>query len=162
MGDDLLALYDAALPDVYGYLVRRCGDATLAEDLTAETFLAAVAAVRTRGATGLTPAWAMTVARNKLVDHWRRTGRERPTSHGVDEPVDPGDWTEALEEGPALAALATLGPHHQAALALRYLDGLAVPEVARHLDRTVHATEALLVRARTAFRRAYEAGGSDA
>jgi RNA polymerase sigma-70 factor (ECF subfamily) len=32
-----------------------------------------------------------------------------------------------------------------------------VPEVARHLDRTVHATEALLVRARAAFRRIYEA-----
>jgi RNA polymerase sigma-70 factor (ECF subfamily) len=160
MGDDLLALYDAALPDVYGYLVRRCGDPALAEDLTAETFLAAVAAVRTRGATGLTPAWAMTVARNKLVDHWRRAGRERPTAD-AGEPVDPDDWVEALEEGPALAALATLGPHHQAALALRYLDGLAVPEVARHLDRTVHATEALLVRARVAFRRAYEAGGTD-
>jgi RNA polymerase sigma-70 factor (ECF subfamily) len=39
---------------------------------------------------------------------------------------------------------------------LRYLDGLPVPEVARHLDRTVHATEALLVRARAAFRRIYE------
>jgi len=32
-----------------------------------------------------------------------------------------------------------------------------VPEVARHLDRTLHATEALLVRARAAFRRLYEA-----
>ena len=48
-----------------------------------------------------------------------------------------------------------LGAHHRAALTLRYLDGLPVPEVARHLDRTVHATEALLVRARAAFRRTY-------
>jgi RNA polymerase sigma-70 factor (ECF subfamily) len=30
-----------------------------------------------------------------------------------------------------------------------------VADVARVLDRTVHATEALLVRARAAFRRAY-------
>ncbi len=48
------------------------------------------------------------------------------------------------------------GPHHQAALTLRYLDGLPVPEVARHLGRSLHATEALLVRARVAFRRVYE------
>ncbi|HXV94684.1 MAG TPA: RNA polymerase subunit sigma-24, partial [Pseudonocardia sp.] len=34
-------------------------------------------------------------------------------------------------------------------------DGLSVPEVAHVLDRTVHATEALLARARGAFRRAY-------
>ena len=58
--------------------------------------------------------------------------------------------------------LATLGAHHRAALTLRYLDGLSVPEVAQHLGRTVHATEALLVRARTAFRRAYEETCDDA
>ena len=49
-----------------------------------------------------------------------------------------------------------LGAHHRAALTLRYLDGLTVPEVARHLDRTLHATEALLVRARATFRRIYQ------
>ena len=38
----LLSLYDAALPQVYGYLLARCGQRALAEDLTAETFLAAV------------------------------------------------------------------------------------------------------------------------
>ena len=55
--------------------------------------------------------------------------------------------------------LGRLGAHHRAALTLRYLDGLPVAEVADHLGRTLHATEALLVRARLAFRRAYE--GSD-
>jgi RNA polymerase sigma-70 factor, ECF subfamily len=52
--------------------------------------------------------------------------------------------------------LMTLGPHHRAALTLRYLDGLSVPDVAEHLGRTAHATEALLVRAKNAFRQAYE------
>ena len=47
------------------------------------------------------------------------------------------------------------------ALTLRYLDGLSVPEVADELDRTVHATEALLVRARAAFRRAYEVDSTE-
>jgi RNA polymerase sigma-70 factor (ECF subfamily) len=37
-----------------------------------------------------------------------------------------------------------------------------VPEVAEELGRTVHATEALLVRARTAFRRAYGEEDDDA
>ena len=45
----LLELYDDALPHVYGYLLARCGDAGLAEDLTAESFLAAVQAVRKPG-----------------------------------------------------------------------------------------------------------------
>ena len=43
---DLLRLYDVALPQVYGYLLRRCGRPELAEELTSETFLAAVEAVR--------------------------------------------------------------------------------------------------------------------
>ncbi|MDQ6911220.1 MAG: RNA polymerase subunit sigma-24, partial [Actinomycetota bacterium] len=45
--------------------------------------------------------------------------------------------------------------HYRAALTLRYLDDLPVPRVAALLDRSVHATEAMLVRARAAFRRAY-------
>ena len=49
------------------------------------------------------------------------------------------------------------GPQ-RAALTLRHLDGLSVPEVARHLDRSVHATETLLVRARAALRRVYQEG----
>jgi RNA polymerase sigma-70 factor (ECF subfamily) len=40
-------------------------------------------------------------------------------------------------------------------LTLRYCDDLPVPDVASLIGRTVHATEALLVRARSAFRRAY-------
>jgi RNA polymerase sigma-70 factor (ECF subfamily) len=38
---------------------------------------------------------------------------------------------------------------------LRYVDDLSVPDVAVVLQRTVHGTEALLVRARAAFRRSY-------
>ena len=71
-------------------------------------------------------------------------------------------WDEHLDASRAHAVLDKLGPHHRAALTLRYLDGLSVPEVADHLGRGVHATEALLVRARIAFRRAYEGAGDDA
>ncbi len=58
--------------------------------------------------------------------------------------------------------LAHLGAHHQTVLTLRYLDGLPVPEVADLMGRSVHATEALLVRATGAFRRAYGERSVDA
>ncbi|HEX6355050.1 sigma-70 family RNA polymerase sigma factor [Actinophytocola sp.] len=158
----LLELYDEALPHVYGYLVARCRDAPLAEDLTAETFLAAVSAVRRPGATAPSVAWLIGVARHKLADHWRRQEREErglrlldgELAAGVEDP-----WDEELDAIRARIALAELGPHHRAALTLRYLDGLPVPEVAGCLGRTVHATEALLVRARAAFRRIYREEG---
>jgi RNA polymerase sigma-70 factor, ECF subfamily len=153
----LLKLYDDALPHVYGYLLARCGDTGLAEDLTAESFLAAVHAVRKPGAPDPSVPWLIGVARHKLADHWRRAEREQRGLRRLDTGPDPGeDPTETLiDRIRARAVLAQLGPHHRAALTLRYLDGLPVPEVARHLDRTVHATEALLVRARAAFRRIY-------
>jgi RNA polymerase sigma-70 factor (ECF subfamily) len=149
----LLELYDEALPQVYGYLLSRCGQRALAEDLTAETFLAAV------GTDGpLTVGWLIGVARHKLADHWRRQAREERGLSLVREEAAADPWDGVLDAVTAREVLARLGPHHRLALTLRYLDGLPVPEVARLLDRSLHATEALLVRARTAFRRAYHEG----
>jgi RNA polymerase sigma-70 factor (ECF subfamily) len=154
----LLELYDDALPHVYGYLLARCGDPSLAEDLTAESFLAAVHAARKPGLAEPSVPWLIGVARHKLADHWRRTEREQRGLRLLGSEPAPVDdpWETAIDRIRARETLGLLGPHHRAALTLRYLDGLPVPEVASHLDRTVHATEALLVRARAAFRRSYE------
>ena len=155
---EVLDLYDRALPQVYGYLVRRCGSDALAEDLTSETFLAAVDACRRDAVPSLTVGWLVGVARHKLVDHWRRQAAEERRLEAVATLHDDSGPTvdvRELDERRALATLAVLGPHHRAALTLRYLDGLSVPRVADELGRTVHATEALLVRARNAFRTAY-------
>jgi RNA polymerase sigma-70 factor, ECF subfamily len=154
----LLQLYEDALPHVYGYLLARCGDVSLAEDLTAESFLAAVHAVRKPGAPDPSIPWLIGVARHKLADHWRQLEREQRGLHllGSSPALATDPWETALDRIWAREVLGRLGPHHRAALTLRYIDGLPVPEVARHLDRTVHATEALLVRARAAFRRIYE------
>jgi RNA polymerase sigma-70 factor (ECF subfamily) len=153
----LLALYDRALPEVYGYLVRRCPSSTIAEDLTSETFMAAVDAARRGAVQQVTVPWLVTIARNRLVDHWRREARRerdlRLVAAGADDVHEEPGFT--FEHEPARRALGALGAHHRLALTLRYLDGLAVHEVAEQLDRTVHATEALLVRARRAFRAEY-------
>ncbi|MQA16220.1 MAG: sigma-70 family RNA polymerase sigma factor [Pseudonocardiaceae bacterium] len=153
----LLEIYDAALPQVYGYLLSRGRDATLAQDLAAETFLAAVSATR-RDPGPVNTGWLIGIARHKLADHWRRVEREQRSLRLVhNEAADVDDpWDAELDVLLAHQVLDELGPHHRAALTLRYLDGLGVNEVARHLDRTVHATEALLVRARGAFRAAYD------
>ncbi|MBO0840298.1 MAG: sigma-70 family RNA polymerase sigma factor [Sciscionella sp.] len=154
----LLALYDSALPQVYGYLLARCGNRAVAEDLTAETFLAAVDSARASGAPKPSVRWLIGVARHKLVDHWRRAQSEaakvetlaaQPIAH--DDP-----WERRLDVLRAREVLAGLAAHHRAVLTLRYLDGLPVSEVAEVLDRSVHAVEALLTRAKAAFRKAYD------
>ena len=154
-----LELYDDALPHVYGYLARRCANAATAEDLTAETFMAAVAALHNNnaGASGnrldLNIAWLIGTARHKLIDHWRRTERRKEElaelwdDMAIDDPAD-----AAIEVASAQAVLAELAPTHRAVLTLRYLDDLPVGDVATTIGRTVHATEALLTRAKSAYR----------
>ena len=161
-GGALLEMYDRAVPQVYGYLCTRTNSPVVAEDLTAETFLAAVQAIQRGSVPDLTIAWLIGVARHKLVDHWRRQAREESGLRLLEEDdVEEDDVDLRFDRAQARAVLATLGPHHRSALTLRYLDELSVPEVAEHLGRTLHATEALLVRARNAFRVAYPEGGTD-
>jgi RNA polymerase sigma-70 factor, ECF subfamily len=153
----LLVLYDGSLPQVYGYLLTRCGRVALAEDLTAEVFLAAVDAVRRENPVTVSVPWLIGVARHKLADHWRRQAREdRHLGSIVTSEADSSDpWDGHINTLRARATLSKLAPQHRGALILRYVDDLPVPEVAGLLDRTVHSTEGLLVRARAAFRRAY-------
>src|SRR5215218_10353657 len=85
--DPVLAIYHVALPQVYGYLLPRCGSTALAEDLTSETFLAAVDASRHGSLTEVSTAWLVGVARHKLVDHWRRREREQRSLAAADASV---------------------------------------------------------------------------
>jgi RNA polymerase sigma-70 factor (ECF subfamily) len=153
----LVAIYDRALPQVYGYLLPRCGSAVVAEDVTAETFMAAVDALEKGAASTPTVAWLIGVARHKLVDHWRRAGRQQRhlavaavASGEVDDP-----WPAVIDCDAVHAALVQLSAPQRTALVLRYLDGLSVAEVAEHVGRSLHATETLLARARSALRAVY-------
>lgn len=145
------------MPEVYGYLASRCGSATVAEDLTSETFLAASDAVKRGTVADLTVAWLIGVARHKLVDHWRRRERDDRLLAAVDAEPDASDdpWDVQLDHLLAHRVLEQLGAHHRSALTLRYLDELPVRQVAECLGRTEGAAEVLLVRARAAFRTIY-------
>jgi len=154
-GEEIVLSVDRAMPEVYGYLLHRCGSVSLAEDLTSEAILAAVDHVRNGANHEITVQYLIGIARHKLVDHWRREEREhrRLTSYvggASDESTD-----EHFEPGRAHVALAALSPVQRAALTLRYLDDLDVPTVALTLGRSLHATETLLVRAKRAFRDHY-------
>ena len=93
---------------MYGYLLPRCGSVADAEDLTAETFMAPVAALKRPDPPSVSVAWLIGIARHKLVDHWRRSERERRglAAVGPNQPVDP--WEEPLDTSAAYSALARL------------------------------------------------------
>ena len=153
--EQLLEVFDRALAEVYGYLLHRCRAKPLAEDLTSETFLGALDSIR-RGYTGeITVAWLIGIARHKLADHWRREEREQRHLAAVAAVRTEPELDVQVEPELGIEVLGLLSPSHRAALTLRHVDGLSVPEVALLVGRSVHATETLLVRARAAFRSRY-------
>lgn len=150
-----LDLYDRAFHDVYSYVASRMTDRGTAEDVTQEVFITGARHVARGGDVDI--AWLKTVARNKIIDHWRARAREdrklalayAAESSPVVDGDEPGDAERVTQ------VLADLNPTYRAALVLRHLDGLSVSDVAEVLERSVEATEQVLSRARAAFRGAY-------
>ncbi len=158
------AQYYETLPHVYGYLLHRVGgDRALAEDLTQETYVAAVRDI-CRGTDGasLSVPWLIGVARHKLVDHFRRLAREeRKLTLVSAEVADSRLQSPDASAADVLDSLAALPPLQRAAVSLRYLDDLPVADVAGLLGRTVHATESLLARGRDGLRRRHPEHADD-
>jgi RNA polymerase sigma-70 factor, ECF subfamily len=162
-GAQLLAIYDDALPRVFGYLRHRCESLVVAQELSSETFLAAVAQIKRGAVAEVTVAWLIGIARHKLIDHWRQSARTGQWLDSAELPdtaeLHDDPWDAVLDQHRVSTVMNQLGAHHRGALTLRYVDGLPVNDVAVVMGRTVHATEALLVRARIAFRTIYERSG---
>jgi RNA polymerase sigma-70 factor (ECF subfamily) len=149
--DEFLGCYDGTVVAVHRYLFRACGgDSSLAEDLAQDVYTAALVRARDGDMTVLVLPWLLAVARNKLVDHFRRVDRERRELALVELEV-PGSMAD--RDGPLIARLVALPPLQRAAVALRYVDDLPVDEVARALGKSRKATESLLSRARETLRR---------
>lgn len=165
--DQFRLFYADALPRVYGYFYHRLGaNQVLAEDLTQETFLAAVKEIQRGAAIAAPLPWILGIARHKLLDHLRRQRRTGWTLLSWESDVDeemlvvPEDDQAARDL--AVAILASVPSPQREALVLRYLDGLSVADVALTLGRSVEAAESLLARGRVTFRRGCREAGHGA
>lgn len=154
---EFVALYDGTVDRVYAYLLRRCSDRTLAEELTADTFVAALASYRADRPPVADVSWLFGIARHKLVDHWRRQEREQRRLRLVAGRLDDDVWDEDLDRSVAESVLAELPAHYRAVITLRYLDDQSIGTMAELLGRSVRSTESLLARARREFRDRYHA-----
>jgi RNA polymerase sigma-70 factor, ECF subfamily len=156
--DVFTAFYKEMLPRVYSYLYHRCAVAAAAEDLTQETFMAAVDEIKKRRVITDRGRWIIGIARHKWLDQVRKGIRDerRLALAWRAEQLDDEDarlaWDGDGSRERALAALRRVPDAQRAALSLRYLDGYSVPEIAALIGRSVHATESLLARGRENFK----------
>lgn len=156
-------LYNAHIETVYGFCRARLPQHD-AEDVTAEVFRAAAERLSADSAARLDASWLITAARNRIIDRWRRETRwqrRRPLIESA-ALVTERDHSERFADAELVtAALDKLSTDHRAVLILRYLDDLAVSEIATLLGRRVPAVESLLTRARRALTAVLEIGDVD-
>jgi len=136
---------------VNGLIYDRCGDASIAEELTAQTFEAAAVRFAQGRGEEVTPAWLAVVARRRLVDYWRRTSARRRTFERIAREPHAGNEESLGDDHLVSAALDSLPQRHRTVLMLRHVDGWSVGEIAAGLGITYLATESLLSRARRSF-----------
>lgn len=153
-------VYRALAPRIYGRLKRLSSDASLAEDLTQETFerMYRSRAECWRG-TDLAP-WAFTIARNLFLDHVRRAEVQRAAVGQRDEgeqvsaPYAPTPEDEVAAWRMALSIEEVLGslPEQQSKAFRLVRGGQSSTDVAARVGRTELAVRLSVHRTRTAIR----------
>lgn len=158
--EDFETLYNEMLPVVYRYATARLGTSA-GEDVTSDVFHAAARAINDGQANSVTPSWIMAVAKNKVIDHWRREERRGKLAHLVDP--HPTDLVELSAEVMAsaqwsdvMSTLELLPSKHRSLLMLRYVDDLSLEDLAEKAGMTEAAAESALARARRAFRNIFQ------
>ncbi len=149
-------LYDRYVDIVYRYIYYRVSNATLAEDLTSETFLRALRRITSYTWQGRDfGAWLVTIARNLIADHYK-SGRYR-MEVATSDLIEAG--ADRTEDGPEnevltsitnealLEAVKRLNPEQQECVSLRFLQGMSVAETAAIMGKNEGAIKALQYRA---------------
>jgi RNA polymerase sigma-70 factor (ECF subfamily) len=135
--DNFEAAYEAHAKSIYRFLFWRTKDVHLSEDLTSSTFEKAwVSRKSFRG--GSTQAWFYRIARNVLIDHWRKT-KDLPVED-IESLQENGDLTasEILDNKMRLfelrKAVDKLPSDMHEVVRLRFIEGLPSKKVAKKLN----------------------------
>lgn len=148
--DAIGRLYDQHQTEIFRYLWARVGERSVAEDLTGEVFMRMLT-----GLPGYRPsaapfrAWLYQIARNLLIDYYRKTSKRKMISLQQVETVGDGapDMVTMLDQRLTMErvhrALTRLDDAQREVVTLRFLGGLSLQEVAQTLGKTENAVKAL-------------------
>jgi len=158
------ALYDEHLNTIYRFVSFKVGDATLAEDLTAEVFSKAWENIDRFEWRDLPfQHWLLRVARNVVVDHWRANRRSPTSLDGLyelanEEPSPDEIVVRDAEVARARGALKRLADDQREVLILRFIEGYSHADTAQVLRKSVVAVRKIQERALRALREVMREG----
>lgn len=138
-------LYARHRGPVYRYLLRQCGNAGVAEELFQDVWMNAIRARASYVPTARFTTWLYTLARHRLIDHWRASGqigfvslddeddesRSRVEAIAGSRVDEPATRAEAGEIGRRIAeALAALPTVQREAFLLQQEAGMSLAQIA--------------------------------
>lgn len=145
-------LYRRNLPRVYRYHMAHVGNARDAEDLSSQTFMAALEGIRSFRGTGSFAAWIIGIATKKRLMFFRRKGSrpEVPLEAALQIP-SPGLPTDKaahqrLQMEAVSRALRQISPERAEALILVYFGGLTQAEAGQVINKSEAAVKMLIGR----------------
>jgi RNA polymerase sigma-70 factor (ECF subfamily) len=143
-------LYRRHVTHVYRYHMAHTGNVKDAEDLTSQTFMAALEGIRSFRGSGSFAAWVMGIATRKRALFFRGSKPEVPLDAALHIPTPglPTDKAAAqrLRMENIRNALRQLSPERAEALILYYFGGLNTAETGRVLGKSQAAVKMLLSR----------------
>jgi RNA polymerase sigma-70 factor (ECF subfamily) len=151
--------YQRYAPALLAYLCQLCRDRQLAEDLVQEVFVTVwQKAASYRPDRGDPNGWLYAIARNKLIDHWRKV---HPTQELGEFDLDQLPLRGA--GGPDLvltlrSVLARVSPEQRTAIELAYFGGLTYEETAKRLQLPLGTLKSRIRVGLRAMRQILEAG----
>lgn len=137
-------LYKLYVEQVFRYLFSRIGNVHEAEDVTAQTFLAAFESFDKFRQDGHFASWLFGIARNKAMDHFRRRDRSSHIEVSSEIPVEDNTLASMIktEQAEVLSKIIqTLPEEDRELLRLRFLADMSYPEIARFLHRNQDAVK---------------------
>ena len=155
-------LYELNFERVYAYVLRRVGNRTETEDVTADVFHHALANLKRFEWRGIPfAAWLFRIAANLIADSQQRIGRE-VEDNAVSESakVSPAEIEEVERRATLYRFVDMLPPEQQRVVLLRFVHGKSIEEVAREMRKTEGAVKQLQFRALSSLRTRRE--GADA
>ena len=137
------ALYDRYVQSVYRYLYGRVGSAQEAEELTAQTFLAAIESLPRYDHRGYFSAWLFSIARRKAADFFRAREPLRLEEAGdfASEADLPGEVARGEQIQKLARLIQALADSEHELIRLHFTAGLTFAEMATVLGKKEDAVK---------------------
>lgn len=155
----LLIFYRRYAPKLSRFIAGKIANPADAEEVLQDTLYAFLEAIRDFQGKSNIQTFLFSICQHKVIDYYRRKKlkhavfSQMPQLEAIISPlVSPEEQLDAvLVREKIHAVLGRLLPRHRQILMLKYLDGLSVEEIAKHLAMTFKSVESQLFRARKAF-----------